>query len=380
MEIFIAFLAFIALSLTLSLSLSDAFHIPSSTGLIGRSSRISHRSLQEYNNVIRFDTIQKRQNGVRIFASGGDDESSNGAGMEDAFRELEKLQSLKDEDAPERPTGKPKEKDAAFAKAIEELDLKDILSQVDAETPEKSVSPQSEVELYKDMASELDVADSQEDLIAADFKSDLEMADDDEEGSLPTVDTQKFMDNAIKEAMKEAKEQNKDVDIADAKESFLDNKEIMSEIEKIFDKANDDLLKELDEIRTEQALLAKEQAERNSKANLEKTEEYGKRMDFAQGNMKKMLKRVNEESKNVEDAIEDLKLAQAETEGGIDSQLVDLKSGGLVKQAALTGALLFTFRSGVETIAFIGGDPSHALPALIQGAIAIACIVGFIFL
>eukprot|EP00536_Pseudo-nitzschia_multiseries_P004509 jgi/Psemu1/188265/e_gw1.75.40.1 len=301
--------------------------------------------------------------------------------MEDAFRELEALRSLGDEDAPERPKGKPKEKDETFARAIEELDLKDILSQVDAEAGE--ASPQSEVELYKDMATELDVADSQEELIAADFKSDLELAtdeDDTDENGLPKVNTQKFMDKAIKEALKEAKEQNRDVDVAEAKESFLDNKEIMSEIEKIFDKANDDLLKELEDIRAEQETLAKEQAERNSKASLQQTEEYEKRMELAQGNMKKMLDRVNAETQNVEDAIEGLKRAQAESEGGIDSQLVDLKSGGLVKQAALTGALLFTFRSGVETIAFVGGDPSHALPALIQGAIAVACIVGFIFL
>lgn len=374
MEIFNFVLALIAIPL------SDAFHIPSSTGLMGSSSQSFHRSLQEYNNVINFDTIQNRQNVIRIFASNGDDEPNSSPGMEDAFRELEALQSLGDEDAPERPKAKPKEKDAAFAKAIEGLDLKDILSQVDAKSTEKTATPQSEVELYKDMASELDVADSQEDLIAADFKNDLEMADDNEEGALPNVDTQKFMDKAIKEALKEAKEQNKDVDIAEAKESFLDNEEIMSEIEKIFEKANDDLLKELDEIRTDQESLAKEQAERNSKASLEKTEEYGKRMDLAQGNMRKMLDKVNEETKSVEDAIEDLKRAQAESEGGIDSQLVDLKSGGLVKQAALTGALLFTFRSGVETIAFASGDVSHALPALIQGTIAIACIVGFIFL
>ena len=96
--------------------------------------------------------------------------------------------------------------------------------------------------------------------------------------------------------------------------------------------------------------------------------------------MKKMLTRVNAETKNVEVAIEDLKRAQEDTEGGIDTQLVDLKSGGLVKQAALAGALLFTFRGGAEAIGFIGGDPSHALPALIQGALAILCIVGFIFL
>mmetsp|Transcript_5229 Transcript_5229/g.15213 ORF Transcript_5229/g.15213 Transcript_5229/m.15213 type:complete len:373 (-) Transcript_5229:348-1466(-) len=372
MELFIAFIALVALPS------SDAFHMP-----LVAESRIKsfHKSLHRHNNGITIQ--QRRTNSVKTLAKSGDEELNLGPGMEDAFRELEALQSLEDEDAPERPKEKPKEKDATFAKAIEGLDLKDILSQADTDAESSEVSPQSEVELYKDMASELDVADSQEELIAADFKSDLELADEEKdalEGGVPKVDTQKFMDKAIKEALKEAKEQNRDVDITEAKESFLDNKEIMSEIEKIFDKANDDLLKELEEIRAEQETLAKEQAERNSKASFEKTEEYEKRMEIAQGNMKKMLERVNQESKNVEEAIEDLKRAQAESEGGIDSQLVDLKSGGLVKQAALTGALLFTFRSGVETIAFVAGDPSHALPALIQGAIALACIVGFIFL
>jgi len=103
-------------------------------------------------------------------------------------------------------------------------------------------------------------------------------------------------------------------------------------------------------------------------------------MELAQGNMKKMLDRVNAETKSVENAIESLKRAQEDSDGGIDSQLVGLKSGGLVKQAALVGALLFTFRGGAETIGFVGGDPSHALPALIQGALAILCIIGFIFL
>ena len=103
-------------------------------------------------------------------------------------------------------------------------------------------------------------------------------------------------------------------------------------------------------------------------------------MEMAQGNVKKMLTKVNAETKAVEDAIEDLKVAQQESEGGIDTQLVGLKNGGLVKQAALAGSLLFTLRSGSEVVGFLAGDPSHALPALIQGALAIACIVGFVFL
>jgi len=316
---------------------------------------------------------------IRLLAVKDDDDKSDkmniGPGMEEAFKELEALQSLGEEKHPERPEdGKPK--DEAFAKAMEQLDLKDILSEAE---PVESSSLESQVELYKDMASEIDVASSEEALIAEDFKNDLKLADSKEAG-VPTIDTEKFMDKAIKEAIEEAKEKDNSVTIEDAKESFLDNKEIMSEIEKIFEKANDELLEELEDIREEQAALAKEQAERNSKTSLDRIEETEKRMEVAQGNMKKMLDKVNAETQAVENAIDDLRNAQTASEGGIDDQLVSLKTGGLAKQAALAGGLLFTLRSGAETIAFLSGDPSHVLPALIQGALAIACIVGFIFL
>lgn len=354
--------------LYLALATTNAFHVAGPSLIVGRrqtSSSIVSTLQQQH----------KKRNRIQRFA-GDKDDLSNEPGMEDAFRELEALSSLgPDEKA--RPTEKPKEKDEAFAKAMEGLDLKDVLSGVEGDS---TATPESELDIYRDMAMELDAASSEEDLIVADFKSDLEMAGDDDDTGVPTIDTQKFMDKAIDEALKEAKAQNKDVDVEGAKESFLDNKELMSEITKIFDKANDELLAELEEIRVEQELLAKEQAERNSQANQEKTEDYEQRMVAAQSNMRKMLDRVNEETQAVEDAIEDLRRAQAETEGGIDSQLVDLKSGGLVKQATLAGALLFTLRSGIETIGFLGGDPSHAVPALIQGVIAIACIAAFIFL
>ena len=104
------------------------------------------------------------------------------------------------------------------------------------------------------------------------------------------------------------------------------------------------------------------------------------RMAAAQQNMQKMLEKVNAETNNVESAIEDLKRAQSESEGGVDSQLASLKTGGIVKQATLVGAVLFTLRTGVEAIAITGGDPSHLTPALVQGAIALACFAAFIFL
>jgi hypothetical protein len=101
---------------------------------------------------------------------------------------------------------------------------------------------------------------------------------------------------------------------------------------------------------------------------------------MAEGNMKKMLAKVNEETKNVELAIGDLKKVQEEMGGGVDAQLLDLKSGGILKQATLVGAFLFSLRSIVDGIAFLGGDPTHLLPAIVQGGVALACLAVLIFL
>ena len=200
---------------------------------------------------------QRSSHRIRCFAGkdGGESGGDDAPGMEDAFRELEALQSLGDGDnkLPEMTEGgKAARKDEAFAAAMDNLNLKDILSEAATDSDKAGApSPESEVELYKDMASELDVASSEEDLIAEDFRNDLELADSSETG-VPVIDTKTFMNKAINEALVEAKDRDGSVDIDEAREAFLDNKEIMSEIEKIFDKANDGLLEELEEIRAEQ--------------------------------------------------------------------------------------------------------------------------------
>lgn len=171
-----------------------------------------------------------------LLAKPDDDEVSKG--MEDAFRELDEMKSLGDD--PFTVPEKKKTQDEAFAKAMKALDLKDI---IEVAAPS---SPESEAELYKNMASEID-GKTDEDLIAG-VKTVLG-------GSAamfpkfdPTMrDTDKFMEKALDEALEEAEKQA-DID----KESILDNKEIMGEIEKIFDKANVELLEELEEMRAEQ--------------------------------------------------------------------------------------------------------------------------------
>src|SRR5210317_609076 len=117
--------------------------------------------------------------------------------------------------------------------------------------------------------------------------------------------------------------------------------------------------------------LAQASAARNSKATEDKIREDEERLAAAESNMKNLLKKVSVETKNVEAAIEDLKAAQKEIDGGMDSQLIDLKKGGLVKQATLVGTLLFSLRAVTDGIAFVAGDTSHLLPAIIQSGIAL---------
>lgn len=126
--------------------------------------------------------------------------------------------------------------------------------------------------------------------------------------------------------------------------------------------------------------LAKESANRNAEKSQKRIDEEQERLAAAEQTMKKMLSRVNQETRNVEAAIEDLKKAQTDMEGGVDDQLVRLKSGGIVKQATVVGTLLFSLRSFVEGAAYLAGDATHFMPAVVQGAIAVACLIAFLIL
>lgn len=309
--------------------------------------------------------------------NGGDGNNNNdelSKGMEDAFRQLEELNSFGDDSftVPERKV----KQDEAFAKAMQELDLKEIQQQTGTSAP---TTPEAEAALYTDMAKEIS-GTSEMDIID-DLKSDL---GSDSKTSIPRFDpesreSEKFMEKAFDEALEEAKAKGGEESIVVDKESILDNKEIMKEIEAIFDKANEQLLEGLEEIRAEQIELSKASAQRNSKESEEKIKEDEERLAAAEANMKKMLQKVNDETKNVEAAIEDLKRAQEEMGGGVDGQLLDLKSGGIIKQATLVGSLLFSFRSLVDGIAFLGGDTSHLVPAIAQGGIALVCVALLVF-
>ena len=122
---------------------------------------------------------------------------------------------------------------------MEELDLKGL---DDVEPP----TPEAEAALFSDMASELAGA-SEIDLIdnvkaqLGGKKTEIRKFDPN------SRETEKFLEKALDEAIEEASSKTS-ID----KESLLDNKEIMKEIEAIFERANDQLLEGLEDIRKEQ--------------------------------------------------------------------------------------------------------------------------------
>ena len=91
------------------------------------------------------------------------------------------------------------------------------------------------------------------------------------------------------------------------------------------------------------------------------------------------------ETDEVQKAMEDLELAKNEASGNgggsgsIEDTAIDLKKGGIVKQAALVGGLLFGSRAFTETILVVGspyGD-EHFVPAVVQAGIAVVCAAYF---
>jgi hypothetical protein len=99
------------------------------------------------------------------------------------------------------------------------------------------------------------------------------------------------------------------------------------------------------------------------------------RLAQAESSMAAVLKRVGKETAQVEKAVEDLKSVQAKIE---NDPLIKLKSGGIVKQSALAGFVLFSVRSILDSIAAVGGNNEALLaPALVQAVIAMACAAYF---
>lgn len=78
--------------------------------------------------------------------------------------------------------------------------------------------------------------------------------------------------------------------------------------------------------------------------------------------------------------MEDLERATREaSSGSFEESALELKKGGIMKQAAFIGMALFGSRAVTETILVVGSSNGgdHTMSAVLQGVIAIACAAYF---
>jgi hypothetical protein len=174
--------------------------------------------------------------------------------MAEAFRELDSLGSLEDDDADSQPKLSKDE----TAKGFHEVDLVLPKSETIPSTPEAEVrlykdmyteSEKGETELYSDVLSDMGGSPKKKQPPAKEKENDrLELI---EAMERTPEDLDMFMNNALAEALAEARAKTPDELKADA-DNALDDEEMMKEIEEIFEKANKELLASLEDIRTEQ--------------------------------------------------------------------------------------------------------------------------------
>jgi hypothetical protein len=179
-----------------------------------------------------------------------DKDEANQTGMASAFRDLEALDSL-DDDYKSVP-----KKGASSIKGID--DLEDVKQLKNVKAP-----PEAEVKLYKDMMNESEKEDVE---LYVDMMTDmggttpkpkkkqtLQIQDEQVEllDSLERSpeDLNVFMNQALQEALKEAKSKTPE-ELASI--DPLDDEDMMDEIRNVFDRANDELLASLEDIRKEQ--------------------------------------------------------------------------------------------------------------------------------
>merc|ERR1712038_2175313 len=146
-------------------------------------------------------------------------------------------------------------------------------------------------------------------------------------------DTDEFMKKALEEALSEARTKSPD---ASNPNSILNDAEMMEEINAVFDKANEQLLESIAEIREEQRAMTKA----NSDARAEAMRLEEERLAEAEGSVSRLVEKVRQETLEVEKAKAEL---QEQQEKLLDDPLMkmsDLKNAGPIKKGALVGALL----------------------------------------
>lgn len=201
----------------------------------------------------------------------------------------------------------------------------------------------------------------------------------------PSLSMDELMNSAIQEAAEEivvSSDQSAPTgigrtdEIAKTAEELLQDDELRKGIEEIFDRAGDKLRVEVETMKKEQEAVTQEASQRG----MDYIESEKQRLAQAEDSVSRLIQKVARETDEVQKATQELERAITEDDGGsIEGTALDLKKGGITKQAALVGALLLGSRAVTETILVVGspyGD-QHFVPAILQGAIALACAAYF---
>ena len=343
-------------------------------------------------------------NKPRLHQQKDDENEDERSGMQDAFASLDDLSALDIGTA-------AKSSESKIKVDLGSVDIDQILKEKEKDGP----MSQDEINLYKDMYQEVE-ADGGEsvygdilgDMMGSPSNAEnkevqkggtsgkgfgkpktsspakpLNDADgigalsEDDKDQLTAVelsgDTDEFMRRALEEALDDAKDQTESLagkaNMID--ESILQDEEFMREINAVFERANEKLLEGVSEIREEQAALSAASASDRDQ-NLQSEEA---RLKEAEGSVSRLVEKVRLETLEVEKAVADLKTAQDSLGEDPLFQAAGLKKAGIVRQSALVGTILFSFRSVGELLLMVQGTnvEGHGASAAIQALIALAC-------
>jgi hypothetical protein len=347
-----------------------------------------------------------RLNSRRNDDDGADGSAESEIGMDRAFEQLDSLpSSLFEDDSGEGPGRKSTvdEKLIAPTDLVIEQNTPALEEQVSLyKGMMEEVEKKGEDDLYSDMLADMlegsDIASTSSKQQQRQAKK--EAPEEDEQPSLLSAllsaqqqatdtkpkTTDELIDNVLHEVFQEINKPGTSAtgETTTPLVSELQNDQsLRKEIEAIFERGNEQLLQSLEEMRQEQQALAAKQSaaaqQKQDKAASSLGEEDRRRLEKAESAMEQVLRRVTAETEQVEKAVQDLQAAQKSLETGTDLAS-KLRSGGLPKQAALSGFLLFSLRSILDTVAALGnGADAQALTtsALLQSAVAFACAAYF---
>ena len=187
-----------------------------------------------------------------------DDDEGPKTGMEDAFRQFDALDSLGEKEGLASTVKLDDD-----AKAALKSEAASMEKEVELFT---SMLGDSDQDAYSDVMKDLggtpkdlppppDKSERQISIVEGSVPSSSSTTSKSSQSNIPKSeeDTEKFMNQAIQEALDEARAMSPS-DAAGKKmsDSILDDEEIMKEIEEIFEKGNEKLLASLEEIRKEQ--------------------------------------------------------------------------------------------------------------------------------